>query len=315
MLSFFLIAGMSYLFFLVTLFSAGDFLGAYAPWLFLIFSFPHFMATYWVWISRVKSWKNEWIPLSFPLLYLVLFFLATKEVFGVNGVEYILKFSYLYLLYHFTQQLYGVTLWLNYKNGVVYSEKRKWLLRGLYLVAGFYAWLEMEMRGVVNILFYHSVSSWNLPSEYITAGFILIFALTVINMSLCFYDYFKFKNIKSLIALAPMGVAWLWFLPPFNQKMIFLLPVFHGIQYLPFIKMKGRALSSIHWFILSVTFVASGWVFFRWLPFQIQTTVFAGTLWPALIISLLNNHHFFIDGRIWKLRDVENQDLLNGFKR
>lgn len=310
MLSFFLIAGISYLFFLTTLFDAGDLLGAYTPWLFLIFSFPHFMATYWVWISRVKSWKNEWLPLSFPLFYLVIFIVATKGFLGEHGVEIVLKFSYLYLLYHFAQQLYGITLWLNYKNGVNYSGNRKLLVRSFYLAACLYAWMEMEMRGVVNILFYHSVSSWNLPSQYISFGFFLIFALTLINLSLCFFDYFKFKKLNSLLALAPMGLAWLWFLPPFNQKMIFLLPVFHGIQYLPFIKMKGRSLTGIYWIAMSLVFVATGWFFFRWLPFHLPQTMLEGTLWPALILTLLNNHHFFIDGRIWKLRDSENQDLL-----
>lgn len=311
MLSFFLIAGMSYLFFLVTLFDGGDSFGAYVPWLFIIFSFPHFMATYWVWGSRVKNWKKEWLPLIFPALYLGIFLAATKGLLGEHAVEVILKFSYLYLLYHFAQQLYGVTLWLNLKSGVFYSAKRKWLLRALYLIACLYAWLEMEMRGVVNILFYHSVSSWNLPSEFISTGFFLIFVISIMALTFCFYDYFKFKKLSYLLPAAPIGVAWLWFIPPFNQKMIFLLPVFHGIQYLPFIKMKGRSLSGVYWLMLSCVFVASGWVFFRWLPFQVTMYSLEGTLWPALILTLLNNHHFLIDGRIWKLRDVQNHDLLD----
>lgn len=310
MLSFFLIAGISYLYFLISLTEVNTLIGAYLPWLFLVFSFPHFMATYWVWFSRVESWKKEWLPLSFPLVYVLIFFMATKGLFGADAVEIILKSSYLYLLYHFAQQLYGVTLWLGYKSGVVYSIYQKLSLRAFFIVAALYAWIEMETRGVVNILFYHSVSHWNLPSEYVTASFFLVFVFTLISIVWCLMSYFKSKNAKRLLTLIPMGVAWLWFLPPFNQNMILLLPIFHGIQYLPFIKLKGRALSGTYWLVLSGVFIGLGWFFFRWLPFHLPVTTFEGTLWPAFILTLLNNHHFFIDGRIWKLRDPSNQDLL-----
>ena len=310
MLSFFLIAGMSYLFFLITLTDVSSSVGAYLPWLFLIFSFPHFMATYWVWFSRVKVWKDEWLPVTFPVVYLALFFAATKGYLGQDGVEVILKASYLYLLYHFAQQLYGVTLWMNYRQKVIYLEIQKQFLRAFYLLAALYAWIEMETRGVVNVLFYHSVSNWNLPSDYVTACFILVLISTLVNLVWCLFGYLKSKNSKTLLALAPMGVAWLWFLPPFNQKMILLLPVFHGIQYLPFIKLKGKSLSGTYWLVLSGIFVALGWFFFRWLPFHMPYKALEGTLWPAFVLTLLNNHHFFIDGRIWKLKDPVNQDLL-----
>lgn len=310
MLNFFLIAGISYLFFALTLIGDSKIVGPFAPALFLIFSFPHFMATYWVWISRVKSWKDEWLPLFFPMLYLSLFLVAVSGRLGDSGVEVILKCSYLYLLYHFAQQLYGVTVWLNFKAGVNYSSRRKSLLRWLFLVACFYSWTEMEMRGVSTTLFYHSVSSWNLHSNYIFAGFISIFALSCIMITWSFFDYFKTKNLNHLICIGPIGLAWLWFIPPLNQNMLFLLPFFHGVQYLPFIFMKNRKLSPLKWVVLFAAFIGSGWLFFRWLPISLPLKPLPGTLWPAMILSLLNNHHFLIDGRIWKLRDPENKDLL-----
>ncbi len=101
---------------------------------------------------------------------------------------------------------------------------------------------------------------------------------------------------------------WIWFLPPINQKMSLFLPLLHGLQYLPFILMKTKKLSTRNKLLLGPVCLSVGWIFFRWLPFNVA--LMEGTLWPALILSLLNNHHFVIDGRIWKLRDPVNQDLI-----
>lgn len=309
MLSFFMMAGVSYLFYFFSLWPGVDSIRHYLPWLILIFSFPHFMATYWVWSSRVKNWKSEWWSLGFPVFYVSLFFMASKGWLFSEAVETILKLSYLYLLYHFAQQLYGVTLWINYRQGVQYIGWRKLLLRGFFLSAGLYAWVEMELRGVVNVLFYHQVPSWNIHSDYIQGIFFIVLSLSFIIFILTFMDFIRYKSLKYFMPLGSMGLAWLWFLPPLNQGMVVFLPILHGIQYLPFIHMKGGNLSLKKWCFLTGFFVASGWLFFRWVPFQV-TGPLEGTLWPAMILTLLNNHHFIIDGRIWKLRDPQNQDLL-----
>jgi hypothetical protein len=73
--------------------------------------------------------------------------------------------------------------------------------------------------------------------------------------------------------------------------------------------MKTARISRLKWVVLSLVFVGLGWFFFRWLPFNISPVFLSGTLWPAFILTLLNNHHFLIDGRIWKLKDPENNDL------
>lgn len=310
MLSFFMIAGLTYLFFLSSFFGIDTFIQPYSPWLFMLFSFPHFMATYWIWSSRVKEWRNEWIPVLFPAFYLVVFMAATKGWLGESAVEMLLKLSYLYLLYHFAQQLFGVTLWINGKSKIFYSSNHKLFLRGLFLFSGLYAWLEMEMRGVVNVLFYYPVSSWGLHSDYLVVVFFLVASFSLVNIFWSFYDFFKTKELKHLLSIGPIGLAWLWFIPPLNQNIVLFLPLLHGIQYLPFVKIKARKLSLSKWLLLVVGFIATGWIFFRWLPFYLPLHPLPGTLWPAMILSLLNNHHFLIDGRIWKLRDPENKDLL-----
>lgn len=310
MISFVFMTGLSYFLFLLTLVDANKFIGPYVPWLFLAFSFPHFLVTYYVWTARVKSWKREWLPVYFPVLYCILFWVAAKGLLGAGAIETILKLSYLYLLYHFAQQLYGVTLWVNLQNNIVYSVRRKYLLRLMFLSACFYTWTELEMRGVVSVLFYHPVSSWGLHSNYIIAGFVTVFLLTLFCIGWSFYDYFKMKDLKNLASIGTIGLAWLWFIPPLNQNIILFLPILHGLQYLPFIKLKVARLNLSRATLIWSACICGGWVFFRWIPFELNPPAFTGTLWPAFVLSLLNNHHFLIDGRIWKLRDPANQDLL-----
>lgn len=308
LMNYFLIAGLSYFILLLSLAGPQDLLLPYISWLMILFSFPHFMGTYWVWGSRVKNWKNEWWALIFPFVYIGLFLSARSLNSEYYNLDSLLKLSYLYLLYHFAQQLYGITLWwgMNFKQ--FYSPVRKHFLRALFLFASFYTWLEMETREVVGVLFYHPVVGWNLPSEIISLTFYLVLILSGILFFWSFWDFFKYKSTRSFIPLAPIGLCWIWFLPPINQKMSLILPVLHGLQYFPFIMMKAKHLSQLKRIQLIGLSILAGWVFFRWLPFKVA--LMEGTLWPALVISLMNNHHFIIDGRIWKLRDPANQDLL-----
>jgi hypothetical protein len=310
MLSLFFMAGLSYLVFFLSLSGFLQNFESHLPFLLLIFSFPHFMATYWVWISRVRDWKQEWLPLSFPLIYLVIFWQASLGHLGDSALQVILKCSYLYLMYHFAQQLYGVSLWVSGRSGIFYSRNRKLILRFVFLSASLYGWIEMEMRGVANTLFYRPVPNWGLHSNYIIFAFTAVCIFSLLATVIAFYDYVKTKNLKQLVVMGPMGLAWLWFLPPMGQYLILLLPILHAIQYFPFIKMKSQGLSSWSWLILSAVLVSSGWFFFRWLPFYFPAKPFEETIWAAFVLTFFNNHHFFIDGRIWKLRDPLNQDLL-----
>lgn len=300
-------SGLSYL--IIILFQLGktdDFLN-YLPTLMVLISFPHFMVTYWVWGKRVSNWKNELGGLFFPAIYSIGFFFLHKLNNDFFSVSLLLKASYLYLLYHFGQQLYGVTLWTGYKNNVNFNILKKRMLRFLLILTSIYAWLEMETRQVLNVLFYHPVEPWSIPSAYVVSCFYLVLIFSGLTILWIFWDFFKTKSTKSFFLLAPLGLSWIWFLPPFNQKLILYLPILHALQYFPFIWMKLRSLTALRKLTVFVVSVLSGWFLFRFVPFHFSPI--EGTLWPALVLSCLNNHHFIIDGRIWKLSDPLNQDL------
>lgn len=300
-------SGLSYLVVILFQFGVSEYFLTYLPSLMILLSFPHFIVTYWVWGKRVLNWKDEWVYLLFPAVYSSAFFFLHKLNNNLFSIGLLLKISYLYLLYHFGQQLYGITLWTGYKNNLNFHRLKKIILRLSLILTSIYAWLEMETRQVLNVLFYHPVESWNIPSVYLINCFYIVLIFSGLIVLWVFWDFFKTKSIKSFFILAPLGLSWIWFLPPFNHKLTLYLPLLHALQYFPFIWIKLRSLTAIRKISLIVTSVISGWLLFRFVPFYISPI--EGTIWPALVLSCLNNHHFIIDGRIWKLSDPLNHDL------
>jgi hypothetical protein len=278
--------------------------------LLILISFPHFMATYWLWWQRVGSWKLEAGPLLFPVLYFCLFFMSTQDWELFLSTSSILKISFLYLLYHFAQQFYGVLVWFCYSIGLKFASWEKASLRSYFLVIAFYTWVQMELRGELKVLFYHPVDAWPLPLYVADIGFFLVLGLTLLTTVVFLLKFFAFKKLSTLYPLGILSLGWLWFIPPFCQKLIYYLPILHGLQYLPFILMKGKVRQFRYWILAIGGFIVTGHLLFRNLPFDLTPSLFPGNLWPAFILSLLNNHHFLIDGRIWKLRDPENKSLL-----
>ncbi len=307
----FLSVGVSYL--LLLLLSLGDhtFLRSYLPFMLILFSFPHFMATYGIWMGRVREWKREWWPLIFPFVYLGIFILSLKGKFPLR-FELIIKLSYVYLIYHFSQQLYGVTLWMVGQKKIQLDRWAKYLLRTIFILMGFYTLLELELRGATQVLFYSSIPLFPFPPVLFQVTMGLFFLCAVVFVMYAFWRVHQTKNIFFLTPLLGVGAAFIWFIPPFSHDMVYYLPIVHGLQYYPFIYMKMRHLAAWKWVLFIVSCGVSGWVLFRWLPFTQGIGPMSGVLWTSMILTLLNNHHFIIDGRIWKLSDPRNEDLKAG---
>lgn len=307
-LNFILINGVSFIFFILSQMAFAGRVSAYLPYLLITLSFPHFILTYWIWIKRVESWKNEKWPLLFPLIYLNLFITSSMYPLEWLNPQILVKLSYYYLLYHFAQQMYGVTLWMSHSYGVAVDRWTRYTLRAFFLLSASYAMFDLELREATNVLFYLTTPVWRFPSELLITNFALVGALFVILIGLILKNFYQQKNIRAFMPLAGVSVSTLWFIPPFSHGMIFFLPIIHSLQYFPFIYMKNRGLTLYRWMMTGALAVFAGWVFFRGIPFMVPT---GWPLWPAMVLTLLNNHHFIIDGRIWKLRDVKNRDLFS----
>ena len=278
--------------------------------LLIIFSFPHFIITYWIWIKRVEDWRQEWWPLLFPVLYASFYLIVWWLKLSWIDISILVKLSYCYLLYHFSQQLYGANLWLNYSYRINYAFREKQIFRGFCLLTALYALMMMEMSGATSGLFYHEAVVWHFAPKLISFVFYLVMALFVVLLLMRLRYFWIEKNVKELYPFLGYLVCFIWFFPPSLYVIALFLPIIHALQYLPFVWMKLKKHSRFQLVSLSLGSVVAGYILFRWLPFQNFHESLPASIWAPLILTTLNNHHFVIDGRIWKLRDPQNKDLL-----
>ena len=296
-----LTVGVTYLLLLGASLGSMTYLLPYLPFLLIAFSFPHFLATYWIWIKRIKSVKDEIWPLLFPLIYIGLF------IYGPIPISIIVKLSYSYLIYHFSQQLYGVALWSTSK-GLTLARWEKHFLRTYFLVNGFYALLDFERRGVAKVLFYYETPSLEIPASLIIGTFSLSLILLALILGRIGYLFLKTSQKSLFVLIAFVGLSLVWFVPPFSYEMVLFLPIIHALQFLPLARLKLSKVSKVEWISGVFSCLILGWFFFRFLP-HMEFRYFSHGIWPVLVLTLLNNHHFIIEGRIWKLRDPQNSDL------
>jgi hypothetical protein len=188
----------------------------------------------------------------------------------------------------------------------------KLLLRSIFLLMGLYTLMEMELRGATQVLFYMNVPLVSFSTKLFPVVMGLFFFCATVFISYSFWLFFRTKNLSSFAALPGIGAAFIWFIPPFSHDLVYYLPIVHGLQYYPFIYMKMKHLAAWKWALFVVSCGISGWLFFRWVPFAKGVGPMTGVLWTSMVLTLLNNHHFIIDGRIWKLRDPRNEDLKLG---
>lgn len=309
-LPFLYINGISLLFIAMLELSPGkDYLIPLVPILLILLSFPHFMMTYVVWFSRIKNWKTELWPLAFPFIYCLVFFGTYYSGSGLIDIALLVKLSYCYLLYHFAQQLYGTNLWLSYSQGTILSNLEKWIFKSFVLICAFYGLLVLELNGSINFLFYYSVPLWPIPSSVITGSFVLCSCLFLVLLSMRLRSFYKNARVTEIYPLVGYSVGLFWFFPPFTYNIAIFLPLIHALQYAPFLMMKLKHKDRKVIVGLFAFAILSGYLFFKWLPFYAPLAGMPSPVWAAFILTLLNNHHFIIDGRIWKLRDEANKDL------
>jgi hypothetical protein len=135
-------------------------------------------------------------------------------------------------------------------------------------------------------------------------------------------NYRRTKKLPSACFLVPWAAYHLWALPVLDVPLYYLMlvPLFHAIQYLPFvyrleapgIPKKTYARTAIIGYA-ATAFV--GFMAFKGLPHFLDGTV--GTLdenvpqfFTYCFVVFMNVHHFFIDGVIWRFDQKEVQTRL-----
>lgn len=293
------------------------------PWLLLGISYPHFVASYFLFykqpgILRRARFTAFLLPLALILILGISVFLRLDKwmtAFGHAGLAF--------LYWHYSKQSFGASIWL------MHGEARGQMLpipKQILLVTC----LALACSGYVTTVSQPSVvqafGMYLFPFDWPEAMIISIQAIAnccvLFSLGFGVFQSYRHGSWSSLVYGAiPLAALWSWVEPSMQTPWIMLaLPVFHGLQYLPFafrvwsnesrgsqyVKIaKGVALT-----------VGVGYLLFRYLPqslaHQSSQDQPALTLAPAAVLCFLNIHHYFIDAHMWRLKDASVRRRLLG---
>lgn len=229
--------------------------------------------------------------------------------------------------WHYVKQGYGVLITLSLYEGVTYSAKEKRVLWINAYILWVYSWIcgfifgihLLDPQGVQPQP--HVAPTWfDKPALY---GLVLTLpaAVTLIR------HWLKTGGICANAVIGYACAVYMWIMMPFiSPAFMALIPLFHSLQYLPFVyKMKrgeyaaaaGRTLA--RGVAFAVAGVVLGAVFIEALPKYLdQQAAAGGAELPAdffflMFLSFINIHHYFMDSAYWRRdNDAVQRNLFRG---
>ena len=132
-------------------------------------------------------------------------------------------------------------------------------------------------------------------------------------------------RLPSANFLVPMAALYVWWLPLTRQEefYFFMAPLFHSVQYLPFVyrvedsrRRVARAGQTALIAVVAGVLVA-GWLAFEIVPGAadavLDTSAALGISFFVIAAMLfINIHHYFIDNVIWRFADPAVKEHLLG---
>jgi tetratricopeptide (TPR) repeat protein len=290
----------------------------------VIFNYPHFMATvYRAYHSRAQFEKYKIFTLHVTLLVLL-----TGVVMHASPR----LFPWIFTLYvfwspwHYTGQNFGLMMMFVRREGAeIRPMERRWL-RGAF-IASFAMLLASFNTGASNdplVLSLGFLPKFMVPLE---AALAVGFAVCI---TLGFHRLVREKGARAMAApLTLAGTQFLWFvLPtlielrsgleiPQTRYSSGILAVLHSTQYLwitsYYQRREARAEGKTNWSVVGyfVTLIAGGIALFMPGPWLVSLLFHYDFSTSFLIfLSLVNIHHFILDGALWKLRDKRVSSML-----
>lgn len=278
-------------------------------WLLVLFSYPHFIASYF-WFYKNKSLRQD---NAFVGKYLPAMIIALLCLIYTLQVTYLLQAmliaAWILLFWHFAKQSYGCSVFLGAKNFT--QSSKSYLLMSYLCLAGF-GFLNIQRHEAKVLLFKSYVRVFKVPDYFALS----LLALAWILFAMFLVNFIKANKgaSKSLIIVSVPWIANLmWFSWWTVESFFVLIPVFHAIQYAPFVLQGVRNLQSESKdFVKAVSaiFVVSAIVF---IAIPLMVNKFAPTMAESLVTSIFiffNLHHFFIDSVGWKLSKESIRKIL-----
>jgi hypothetical protein len=297
-------------------------LASYAYWpatilaLQILFNFPHFVASYrLLYQSKEIVYRYKWASIYLPIVLVsyLLFSLVHPVVFRepVNDKYWHLAdlISGMYLAAHYAGQTWGMVASFSYLGGLQIQQLERRGLRAVLLV--FIAWHVAIANHLVPkyTLFVPELQPFleNL-FEVITP---LAHAAMVVAIALFVRMGYRTRRVPPLSALVPIPLLYLGYLVfTRGHAGLLLLQVCHALQYLIFplrVEINRSTIQEgwaerLHIVLYVIALVAVGAFVFLGPDALPGKTLPFGAM---ILLALINIHHFFIDGCVWKISTPE----------
>lgn len=284
-------------------------------WLLILFSYPHFSASYfWFYKNPTLRQESRFVGKYLPAIILsVLCLIYSLQVTYL--LQAMLIAAWILLFWHFAKQSYGCSVFLGGKN---FSPASKSYLLYSYLCLAGFGFLNIQRHEAKVLLFKSYVRVFKVPEAF--AYSLLVFAWILF----CMFAVTLFKEKRGRGAAADavkvlgiISIPWIanlmWFSWWAVENFFVLIPVFHAIQYAPFI-LQGiyNLQTESKGFIKAIgAIMVVSLIFFVGLPSLVNQ--YAPQMAEGLVTSIFiffNLHHFFIDSVGWKLSKESIRKIL-----
>lgn len=283
-------------------------------WLLILFSYPHFLASYyWFYTNENLRSENKTVGLYLPI-GLVGLLVIVMTVRAQILLQPMLFAAWILLFWHFVKQSYGCSVYLARHNFDLKSKS--WLLYSYLCLAGF-GFLNIQRQEAKIIVFKSYISVHKVPEIFSLA----LLAFAWLLFLLFVFSYFnkainqpKKETLKKIFVISIPWIANLmWFSWWSIESFFALIPIFHALQYSPFI-LQGIArlqtdTKSFYKVVLAVLLVST--TVFVLIPMSLN--LYAPELATGFVTSIFiffNLHHFFIDSVGWKLSQESLRKIL-----
>lgn len=279
----------------------------------------HFMASYFLLYSSreyIRRYRAAAIYMPLGLLFVgaLGLFMAAPPHNEPGLIQGLLVITSLYLALHYTGQAWGMMASYAYLNGIRFSRTERFVLRACLRVMA--AW---------QMVWALSISPSYIPTPVRPYASTCMAALNILGLISLLAGAFALFALRRRLKVPlpaslviPFGSLYVWYIFLYaHPQSIFWVQIFHATQYLsfPFRVEANRASRSTktllgasqarHLLTYSLTLCAASLFVFVGIDKGLNYPNGGFENYTLVFMSLINIHHYFIDGCIWHIRSPE----------
>jgi len=263
--------------------------------------------------QTVSAWGANAQVLAGPRLGDVLFTLTFNLMLFTIG-------------WHYTKQVFGCMMVYAHFDSYPLTGTQRTLTKWALLSIWGMSFVTTNINGEFSELGGFSYSTFDLPDIAAPLSELVVGAGFVLVLYKVFYANYKATGRwPSPNLLVPFLALYIWWLPQTRQYEFYflLVPLFHSLQYLPFVykmedtRMRSVAYREVRATVILTAIVLAGWMAFEFVPNAIDTRLGTMDTWGFFFFLtaatlFINIHHYFIDNVVWRLRDPHVRAQLLG---